>query len=159
MIEFEYISPLDMVFSPVYQLVFKHKPLEWYFTNTPDFLAYDVIEEFMASKALNSQKENADRMRNDLKNHLVKLIINKKEKEKQLTLLTIGSGDPLRDKLIQEIKINFPRAFIKRFKQTRNRYGVVQAILDLSQRRPVAPLVETLDFSDFDFSNNPLMFV
>lgn len=120
MVVHDYISPLDIVFSPVYQHVYKHKPLEWYFTNEPAVLAYKVIDEFMASKALNSQKENAERMLNDLKNHLVKLILERKEKEKQLTLLTVDSGVPLRDKVLYEIKCKFPRAFIKRKKKTRN---------------------------------------
>jgi len=155
----EYIYPLDLVFSPVYQQVFKHKPLEWYFTKDPAYLAYEILDEFMASKALNSQKENAERMFYDLKNHLESLIIERKEKEKQLTLLTVTTGEPLRDKILQEIKSKFPYAFIRTFKKSRNRYGVFQAILDLTQLRPAPPLIETLDSSDSDSKNNPLMFI
>lgn len=124
----EEIDNFDKVYQWLFQFL-RQKPLEYYFSKLPEQLADDIIKEL-------NHPDRIEPFYSALVINLAKHIRSVKMNN-QLPLFKIPQDTiPFSDVLLEELQRNYPRAFEKKHKQTKKRYGLKQIKIQFPDRQP-----------------------
>lgn len=151
-------SHLDDLFSLAYWHL-KKKGREYFYSKPPQILADEVIEELLQEK---KHYESLIRAYQFSFPRRIEQYIKEVKRKNQLIAFEISSPSEtgLEEKILKELKVKYPRAFVRRRKRTRKKYGCVQVQIEFSFEK-AATLLSNPYFRSFLDSitdeDNPLM--
>jgi len=129
------ITNFEKVYHNLFKLL-KKKPVSFFFSQLPEQLSDKVITEFCENRrnkqAIILIDTNYRRLIRELSEYIRSV-----KMDNQLPLLeTPKKTIALSEKILNKLKKEYPRAFEKRHKRTRNRYGIKQTKIDFPDNNP-----------------------